>query len=379
MFKYRINFVCGLLPEGYKDISEYYADGKDLFELVENAEPGIAMLAERITDRDEFKKFVYDAARFVDEPELTELFENTKQFSKTWLAAVLKRALKSPIEDAVAKEILEKHRLKYVENLGFYEYGHGVWMKCSDNLIRGYFSDLLGHWATGSKVKTLLDLLKARTTTEELFNRKPIFNFQNCVLELETGKMREHSEADMSSIQVGYDYEIDAKCPKWEKFISEVMADREPSMKLLQEMTGYILYSDCSLQKCFFLIGDGANGKSVFLNVIRAVFDAANVSTVEMSSLIEPFQRINLLSSLVNISTETSSNVKGAESLFKQVVAGETINGCYKNKDFINFNPRCKLISACNEYIKSRERHQDFYAEFVSLIFLANLKAKRQI
>ena len=363
LFKYRINFVCGLLPEGYKDISEYYADGKDLFELIENAEAGIVMLAERITDKDEFKKFVYDAARFVDEPELTELFENTKQFSSRWLAAVLKKALKPPIEDIVAKEILEKRRLKYVEGLGFYEYSHGVWTKRSDNLVRGYFSDLLGYWATGNKLDTLLKLLKSRTTTEELFNRKPIFNFQNCVLELETGITREHSEADMSSVQVGYDYDIAAKCPKWEKFISEIMAGREFSIKLLQEMIGYILYSDCSLQKCFFLIGDGANGKSVFLNVIRAVFSEANVSNVEMSSLIEPFQRINLINSLVNISTETNSNVKGAESI--------------KNKDFVNFNPRCVMISACNEYIKSRDTTSGFLRRICFIDFPCKFEGEK--
>ena len=80
------------------------------------------------------------------------------------------------------------------------------------------------------------------------------------------------------------------------------MADREASIKLLQEMAGYILFDDCFLEKCFFLIGDGANGKSVFLNVISAVFDEANISHVEMATLDNEFQRINLLDSLANIS-----------------------------------------------------------------------------
>ena len=164
----------------------------------------------------------------------------------------------------------------------------------------------------------------------------------------------------MSSIQVEYNYDPEALCPKWEKFISEIMAEREPSIKLLQEMTGYILFNSCKLQKAFFLCGEGANGKSVFLNVISAVFDEANVSNVEMSSLVEPFQLISLMNSLVNISTETNSNVKGAESLFKQIVAGDKVNGCYKNKDFVEFRPRCVMISACNEYIKSRDTTNGF-------------------
>ncbi len=377
LFRSRVNFVCGTLPEGVKDVSDYYAAGGDLFALVENAKPGIAMLASRITDKDEFKKFVYEAARFVDEPELTELFENTFQFSKTWLASVLKKALRPPIEKLIIQEIMKERSLKYVEGLGFYEYTHGVWKSCADNLIRNYLASLLGYWATGGRLNSILGYLKAETTTEELFNRQAIFNFRNCVLDLLSGEKRKHSEAFMSSVQVGYDYNPEADCPLWKKFIKEVMNEREASIKLLQEMTGYILYSDCSLQKCFFLMGDGANGKSVFLNVIRAVFGEANVSNVEMSSLIEPFQRINLINSLVNISTETSSNVKGAESYFKQIVVGDTIAGCYKNKDFVNFNPRCVMISACNEYVKSRDTTEGFLRRICFIDFPCKFEGKK--
>ena len=359
-FKHRIKFVCGSLPDKYKDISEYYADGGDLFKLVEEATSGIAALAMKITERDEFKNFIYDAARFVDEPELTELFDNVTQFSEIWLKAVKKKALKAPIEPMIVKEITEAHKLKYVEGLGFYEYLHGVWLSKTDNAIKNYVSSSLGHWATGNKLDSVLKLLKAEITTEELFNRKPIFNFRNCVLDLETGETHEHNEAYMSSIQVGYDYDPKADCPQFKKFLDEIMAGREIHKKLLQEMMGYILYTAKKLQKCFFLMGDGANGKSVLLNIISAVFGEANVSNVEMSALIEPFQRINLINSLVNISTETSSNVKGTESIFKQVVVGDTINGCYKNKDFINFKPRCVMISACNEYIKSHDTTTGF-------------------
>ncbi len=121
-----------------------------------------------------------------------------------------------------------------------------------------------------------------------------------------------------------------------------------------------MLFSDNSLQKCFFLIGEGAIGKSVILDVLTAVFGSENVSTIEMSGLVEPFQRIHLLNSIMNVSSETASNVRGAESIFKQIVVGDSINGCYKNKDFLTFRPRTKLISACNEYFKSRDTTTGF-------------------
>ncbi len=134
----------------------------------------------------------------------------------------------------------------------------------------------------------------------------------------------------------------------------------EKRIALLQEIAGYVLYSDNSLQKCFFLLGNGANGKSVFLNVLVELFGEDNISNIEMSGLTEPFQRIQLINSILNISTETQTNVRGAESIFKQIVVGDRINGCYKNKDFIDFRSRAKFVLACNEYIKSRDLSHGF-------------------
>ena len=369
LFQHRIKFVCGTIPDGYKDISEYYEAGGNLSELVASAKPGIAMLASRITDREELMKFVNQAARYVKKPDLAELFENLTQFPKTWLSVVLQEALKPPLETVIVQELMQKRSLKYMEGLGFYEYTHGVWQMRADNLIKGYLSHLLGHYSSGNRLSSLINLLKAEVTSVEQFNQQPIFNFRNCVLDLETGEQKEHSASYMSTVQVDYDYDPQADCPLFKKFVNEIMDGREKSILLLQEMCGYILYSDSSLQKCFFLQGDGANGKSVLLNTIRRVIGEANVSNVEMSSLVEPFQRINLMTSLVNISTETNSSVKGAESIFKQVVVGDQINGCYKNKDFVNFRPRCVMISACNEYIKTLDTSDGFLRRIIFIDF----------
>ena len=360
LFKNRIKFDCGILPEGFKDISDYYTANGNLFTLVASATNGLDVLAKEITDVEEFKKFVFSAARFVDESDLADFFSKSTNFTPQVLKSIWKETVKMPVETVIIKEIQNKFMLKYAEKQGFYEYRHGVWQERSDNEIGGYFIDILGKWATGSKLASLERHLMSKITTKELFNREPIFNFRNGVLELESGVFRDHSPADMSTVQVNYSYDPEALCPKWGKFIDEIMAGRENSIKLLQEMSGYILFNDCKLQKAFFLCGDGANGKSVFLKVISAVFDEANVSNIEMSSLVEPFQRISLMNSLVNISTETNSNVKGAESIFKQIITGDEINGCYKSKDFVTFHPRCVMISACNEYIQSHDTTNGF-------------------
>lgn len=371
LFKARIPFLCASLPSGVKDVSDHYAEGGDLHALIAGAEDGVTVLCSRMKDKQDFKSFIFEAARYVEKAELIGLFDLVDHFPEAWLAQIKKQAMSAPPEDLIAKEVMGKYRLKFYDALGFYEYEGGVWKRRGDSEIKSYVSEALGFYRTGGRVNSIFNLLKAETVSTEPFNQQAVFNFRNCVLDLNTGQTFPHSEAYMSSIQVPYDYDPEAYAPEWERFISEVAEDDERKMMLLQEIAGYVLYADNSLQKCFFLIGDGANGKSVYLDVLGDVFGAENVSNVEMSGLVEPFQRIHLLTSIVNISTETRSDVKGAESVFKQIVVGDTINGCYKNKDFLTFKPRTKLIIASNEYFKSRDTTTGFLRRICFVSFNA--------
>lgn len=368
LFRNRIPFTCGKLKE--KDVSDFYAAGGDLRELVSSGEDGLHMLCKQLTDKKDFKKFIFSVARFVDKAEVAEILDMV-DFPAAWLKEVKKQALSPPPEDLIAKEVVASRQLKFYEALGFYEYSMGAWRRRGDFEVKKHVAEALGHYRTGARINSILTLVKADTVTTELMNQKPIFNFRNCILDLETGETREHSEADMSSMQVGYDYDPEAYAPRWASFIEEITQCDESKANLLQEIAGYVLFPDNSLQKCFFLIGDGRNGKSVYLNTLEAVFGKAQVSNVEMSGLSEPFQRIHLMNSILNISSETHSNVKGAESVFKQVVVGDTISGCYKNKDFVTFQPRTKLISACNEYFKSRDTTTGFLRRVCFVSFRA--------
>ena len=369
MFANRINFVCGELPTGIKDVSDYYCDNGDLYLLVKNAHSGITQLGQRITDRKEFKNFVCQAARYVDSADLAELFDSCGQFSPDWLKAVKLIATKCPAESLIIESVLKKYKLKFVEKVGFYEYESGAWRLRSDNAISKYFSRELGRFSTGQKFGSLLRYLRSQITCEYEFNKLNIVNFKNGILDLQTGELKPHDESYLSSIQMAYNYEPFAKCPRWDKFISEIMNNDTQKMQLLQELAGYILFPDCRLQKCFFLMGDGSNGKSVFINVLRQVFGAENCSTVEISNLDGQFEPIRLLHSLVNFANETETNIKSAEARFKSIVAGDQISACYKGQDFIEFAPRAKMVFACNKFINSNDSTKGFLRRIIFINF----------
>lgn len=369
----RIPCVIGQVPVTYKDISEYYADGGKLVDVIDNAVDGIEFLASKITDRKEFDIFARRVCRYMSKPDVDMFFKTVARadtFDSDWLKSLCKDCKSAPLDKNIADEVIKNHRLLYNEKISFFEFNGRFWNAKTDTEISTYISEALGPYSTGPKIGSILKVIKSAVVTDKLFNVQPVMNFINGTLEIEPEiKFREHRETDLCTYCLDYPYTPHTKSDEWEKFLSTVTDHDDKKICLLQELSGYVLFPDNRLQKCAVLIGSGANGKSVFLNVLTRIFGSCNVSNVEMSSLAQDFQTIHLMNSMLNISAETKTNVTGAESKFKQVVAGDEISACYKGKDYITFRPRAKMFLACNEYVKSTDTTEGWTRRFCFVDF----------
>ena len=369
----RIPCVIGKVPAPYKDISEYYAAGHDLSFIINSATDGIEFLATKMTDPKEFNAFARQACRYMQKPDVDMFFKSVGQhtnFDPDWLKSLCKDCKAPPLDKTIAEEVTAKYRLLYNEKISFFQYNGTYWSSKTDTEISGYIADALGPYATGPRIASVLKVIKSDVVTNKLFNVNPVINFINGTLELSPEiKFREHRAEDCCTYCLDYPYDPSASSTEWLTFLDTVTNHDDKKICLLQELSGYVLYPDNRLQKCAVLIGSGANGKSVFLNVLTRIFGSANVSNVEMSSLSQDFQVIQLMNSMLNISAETRTNVAGAESKFKQITAGDEISACYKGKDYITFRPRAKMFLACNEYVKSSDTTEGWTRRFCFVDF----------
>ena len=98
-------------------------------------------------------------------------------------------------------------------------------------------------------------------------------------------------------------------------------------------------------------MGDGGNGKSVYLELLQKIYGDENVTHVEPNGLTQEFQRIRLKDSWLNIGADINSDFSRGEirEWILKIADGTTIQACYKGMTHIDFNPRCKLIYACNQ------------------------------
>ena len=354
LFQNRIPFLVSHTPADIKDVNDYYTGGGSLQTLIETAEDGLRYMASRYTDAAELKKFIMSINRFTDTTAIASaLFQPTleERFSSAVLKSIQKSADTAPTESQITDEIISKHNLLYVNNVGFYEWNGRVWQFIPDLLVENYADTTYGkRFSTSNRVKAVKNLLKSRTIRDITFDRNPIITFQNGTLEIDTGNFRDFSQADYCSIIMEYDYDKNAKCPAWEAFIKDVTDDEPYSEDVLQFIPGYVLFNDCRHQKVFVLTGSGGNGKSVYLEIIQKLFGDKNVTHVEPTGLTDSFQRIRLKDSLLNIGSDINSDFSRGEirEWLLKIADGTSVQACYKGLDHIDFIPRCKLVYACN-------------------------------
>jgi putative DNA primase/helicase len=106
----------------------------------------------------------------------------------------------------------------------------------------------------------------------EDFDRDPdLFNTPNGVIHLPSGELREHDPSLMVCRQSPIEYDLDATCPQFEKFMLEISCDDPDWVGYMQRVMGYALSGHVNEEKLFFWLGNGANGKSVLGNLFRHV------------------------------------------------------------------------------------------------------------
>lgn len=187
-------------------------------------------------------------------------------------------------------------------------------------------------------------------------------NFQNCVLDMNTLEISEHSEELGFRYVLDYDYDPEAKCPTWDKFLNEVTRGSAELQAMLLEFMGYAISNDsCWAQKALILDGEGRNGKSTFIAVLRALAGKGNYSALTVGDLNKEANRQMLDGKLFNIAEETPTKGMVDSSIFKAIVGGGEVQVRQLYKSPYILRNRAKLIFACNALPDSKDTTPAFF------------------
>ena len=221
------------------------------------------------------------------------------------------------------------------------------------------------------------DLLKQFMSTAYLPRPKKqsnevLINLMNGTFAITPGNqaIRNFDHVDFLTYQLPFSFDATATAPVFSNYLNKVLPDAE-QQKILAEYAGYIFIKQktLKLEKALILYGNGANGKSVFFEILTALLGSENVSNYSLGTLTNDngYFRAKLGTKLLNYGSEISANMDAAK--FKLLVSGEPIDARLPFGEPFILTDYAKLIFNCNSLPKDVEHSEAFFRRFLILHF----------
>ena len=213
--------------------------------------------------------------------------------------------------------------------------------------------------------------LLIRKEIRELNANPFILNVRNGLYNVLENTLTEHTPDYYSTIQLNVNYDPQADCPLFKKFLLDSMGGDKEQVALLQEMLGYFLIPINSAQKCFVIVGAAGAGKSVLLRVLNELLlGKENVSNVSWQALNERFKTAELFGKLANIFADLPTKNIDDNGIFKALVGEDYLTVEKKNKDPFSFQSNARLLFSCNSIPKNYgDRSDGFYRRLIIVRF----------
>jgi len=129
--------------------------------------------------------------------------------------------------------------------------------------------------AGAARLRAMIDLLPSEPgiaiSSDKLNNQPMLLPVANGVVDLATGKLLTPDPAWLLTKATTVTFDPQAICPTWELFLKVVCNGDKELIRFLQRAVGYTLTGKTTEQCILLLLGRGANGKSTFLNILRAL------------------------------------------------------------------------------------------------------------
>lgn len=196
----------------------------------------------------------------------------------------------------------------------------------------------------------VLDYLNDTTEKKQPSDARYIA-FNNGILDVITGDLLPFSTEIVITNKIPWDYNPTAEDELADHTLNKLACGDKTIRLLLEECIGYCFYRINNYKKSFMLTGEHDNGKSTFLDCVKAVLGDQNISALDLKELGDRFSTSMMYGKLANIGDDIGDDfLQGSQvSIFKKIVAGNRIKAERKGQDPFEFNPFVKLLFSANK------------------------------
>jgi putative DNA primase/helicase len=204
-----------------------------------------------------------------------------------------------------------------------------------------------------------------------------LINVENGFLNVRTRQLFPHSPDLLSTIRIPVTFDPQGTCSEIDKFIGEVFP--EDAIPLAWEILGDLVTPDRSVQKAICLLGEGGNGKSVFLDLATRFLGAENVCHLSLQRLeADRFSAARLYGKLANICTDLPGDRLSSSAMFKAITGCDRITAEVKYRDSFEFTPFARLLFSANRLPASSDASQAYFDRWLIVPFANRFRHTRR-
>ncbi|PBO84706.1 MAG: hypothetical protein COA77_08125 [Thaumarchaeota archaeon] len=168
-----------------------------------------------------------------------------------------------------------------------------------------------------------------------------------------------------------------ATCPKFSKFLNQVLPNYEDRCTLL-ELMSMVLIPQINFEKAGMFIGtSSANGKSTILRLMSELFGKKNIVSISLQDLInDRFMGQKLDGKSLNIYADINDKKITDLDKFKLFVSGDSITVQRKNGHPYEIIPKAKHFFSTNTLPEIQEDNNAVYRRFIIIEFPNSFEGK---
>lgn len=183
---------------------------------------------------------------------------------------------------------------------------------------------------------------------------KYALNTLDGIIDLRSGRLMPHDIEKYITKLCGTGLS-EADCPVWKSFLDVVFGGDPEMIRYIQKAVGYSLSGSTSEQCVFFLYGTGRNGKSTFLDTVRAMLGDYAANAQPETIMVSPKSAGGARSDIARLkgtrfvtTVEPNEGMRLDEGLIKQLTGGDPVTTRFQYSSEFEFIPEFKIWMATN-------------------------------
>ena len=249
----------------------------------------------------------------------------------------------------------------------------GIYLPDGERYAKELCERLLGDFLGNHQVNEIIGKIRRMcgVDADELETEPHVLVCDNGVIDMsapEGERLHEWSPDFYHRTKIPVEYHPDAECPRIDDFFHDIVEPKD--VRTLYQLVAHSIYREYAAERAAMLVGDGRNGKSVFLELVEEFLGAGNVTHRSLQDLAKnDFAASDLEGKLANFHPDMGDETVKDLGTFKKLTGRDTMMADVKYEKPVKFENYATMIFAANNMPQMAEDTHALWRRWIYINF----------